>query len=199
MVTSEWFTNVDAACQLAHAISTHRVSVEVDYFTAVDDLRPDDQTGSAHIGINEFDAPCMYRFSVVDIDKLVENLSGDRPLAQKTVEAFVRASVMAYPSARQNTFSSFTPPSFVMAVLRGKGQPVQLTNAFVKPVAATAQADVVERSIQLLADHWNKLHAMFGGDIAVQPVMSMYPINGLGGPAVKNLDELVASIVGALP
>ena len=75
---------------------------------------------------------------------------------------------------------------------------MQLTNAFVKPVAATAQADVVERSIQLLADHWNKLHAMFGGDIAAQPVMSMYEVNGLGTAKVKNLDEFVTSITGAL-
>ena len=31
--------NMDAACQVAHAISTHRVTMEMDFFTAVDDLQ----------------------------------------------------------------------------------------------------------------------------------------------------------------
>ncbi len=38
MVTSDAFADVDAAMQVAHAISTHAVSQESDFYTAVDDL-----------------------------------------------------------------------------------------------------------------------------------------------------------------
>lgn len=42
--------NIDAASQVAHAISTNRVSVEFDYYTAVDDLKPGDTEGADMIG-----------------------------------------------------------------------------------------------------------------------------------------------------
>lgn len=172
-VTSEHFTNADAACQVAHAISTHRVSVEMDFFTAVDDLRPDEEGASAHLGVNEFHAPCLYRYSVVDMDLLARNLAGDRELARRTLRAFLRASVLSHPTARQNTYAAFTPPSLAMAVIREKGQPVQLSNAFAKPVHPHGQLGIIEASVRALAQHWNRLTRMYGGkDAPVTAVLS---------------------------
>jgi len=43
--------NREAAAQVAHAITTHRVAVEDDYYTAVDDLkRPSEDAGAGFLG-----------------------------------------------------------------------------------------------------------------------------------------------------
>ena len=65
--------NQNAACQVAHAISTHAVEREFDFYTAVDDLKPDDTSGADMMGTVEFNSACFYRYAVVDWDKLVEN------------------------------------------------------------------------------------------------------------------------------
>ena len=54
MVASEATLNCDASAQVAHSISTHTVQNEYDYFTAVDDLAPEDNTGAGHLGTVEF-------------------------------------------------------------------------------------------------------------------------------------------------
>ena len=69
--------NVDAACQVAHALSTHRTELEMDYFTAVDDLAPGDEPGAGMIGTIEYNSACFYRFSVIDWGKLLDNLPSD--------------------------------------------------------------------------------------------------------------------------
>ena len=46
--------NLDAACQVAHALSTHRVTMEMDFYTAVDDLNPDDTAGAGMMGFTGY-------------------------------------------------------------------------------------------------------------------------------------------------
>ena len=75
--------NTDAACQVAHAISTHAVEREFDFYTAIDDLKPDDTSGADMMGTVEFNSACLYRYAVINWDKLVENLQEDGILAKK--------------------------------------------------------------------------------------------------------------------
>ncbi|MCX7784074.1 MAG: type I-E CRISPR-associated protein Cas7/Cse4/CasC, partial [Meiothermus sp.] len=90
--------NQYAACQVAHAISTHKVEHNEDFYTAVDDLKPDDNAGADMLGTVEFNSACYYRYAVVDLEKLRSNLQGDEELMLKGVEAFLRASIYALPS-----------------------------------------------------------------------------------------------------
>ena len=113
--------NRDASSQVAHAISTHKVGVEFDFFTAVDDLKPEDTAGSDHLGTVEFNSACFYRYVNVNIDKLKENLQGDEDLTKATIEAFIRAAVEAIPTGKQNSFATHEKPSFVLAVVRDAG------------------------------------------------------------------------------
>lgn len=154
--------NIDAACQVAHAISTHKVEMEMDFYTAVDDLKPEDTSGADMMGTVEFNSACFYRYAVIDWKKLVENLGGDTDLARRTVEAFLRASVEAIPTGKQNTFAAHNPPSFVMAAVRDEGVPWSLANAFERPVRSNSQG-VVKGSIEALAEYWSQLVRMYGG------------------------------------
>lgn len=153
--------NIDAASQVAHAISTNKVSVEFDYYTAVNDLKPEETAGADMIGTIEFNSACFYRYANVDLDQLAKNLGHDEPLAHGTLEAFIRASVAAIPTGKQNSMAAQNPPSFIMAVVRDRGL-WSLANAFLNPVRADATGDLVRKSIEALDNYWGQLTQMYG-------------------------------------
>lgn len=190
--------NTDAACQVAHALSTHKVEAEFDYFTAVDDLNKDDETGAGMIGTVGFNASCFYRYAVVDMEQLAKNLAGDRELAAATVEAFVRASVAAIPSGKQNTFAAQNMPSLVMAVARPTGSPWSLANAFVNPVRAKGDKGLVEASVEALDHHWDALTDMYGlpegTQVAVKAAKDAGTLNTLAPHAVANVEAVTAQL-----
>lgn len=153
--------NVDAACQVAHAISTNRVSMEMDFYTAVDDLKPEDTAGADMLGTVEFNSACFYRYANVDLAQLSENLGSDKELAHRTLAAFLRAAVLAVPTGKQNSMAAQNPPSLVFAVARKRGL-WSLANAFVQPVRPTPQRDLVQGSIERLDVYWSRLTQMYG-------------------------------------
>ncbi|MFC5697829.1 type I-E CRISPR-associated protein Cas7/Cse4/CasC [Pseudomonas sp. GCM10022186] len=152
--------NQDAACQVAHAISTHRVEREFDYFTAVDDKGAADETGAGMIGQVEFNSATLYRYAVVDSHKLLGNLQQDRELTLSALEAFTQAVVRAIPTGKQNTFAAHNLPSFVGVCLR-HGGPLNLANAFEKPVSPRADKSLSSQSVELLARHEEQLATVY--------------------------------------
>lgn len=153
--------NQDAACQVAHAISTHRVEREFDYFTAVDDKGGADDPGAGMIGQVEFNSATFYRYAVVDPAKLVSNLQGDRELALHGLRALVQAVARAIPTGKQNTFAAHNPPSFIGVVIR-HASPLNLANAFETPVYARNGEALTGPSVAALADYDTKLSAIYG-------------------------------------
>jgi CRISPR system Cascade subunit CasC len=153
--------NVDAASQVAHALSTHQVSMEFDFYTAVDDLRPEDTEGADMLGIVEFNSACFYRYANVDLAQLSENLDGDDALAQQTLEAFIRASVTAIPTGKQNSMAAHNPPALVFAVAHERGL-WSLANAFLQPIRPARDGDLVGQSAKALDRYWGQLTGMYG-------------------------------------
>jgi CRISPR system Cascade subunit CasC len=162
--------NILAACQVAHALSTNRVNMETDYYTAVDDLKPEDTAGADMIGTVEFNSSCFYRYANIDFGQLVENLQGDEELARQTVKAFLQAAVEAVPTGKQNSTAAHNPPDCVFVVVRDWGL-WSLANAFVQPVRASADRSLVEESIRRLDGYWGRLVSGYGDDgIRTRPV-----------------------------
>jgi CRISPR system Cascade subunit CasC len=155
--------NTDAAAQVAHAISTNRVSMEMDFYTAVDDLKPDDTAGADMLGTVEFNSACFYRYSNVDLAQLSRNLGGDTELCRATVRAFLTAAVNAVPTGKQNSMAAHNPPSLVLAILRDAGL-WNLANAFVRPVRPHGEHDLVAASALALDGYFGRLAAMYGQD-----------------------------------
>ena len=126
--------NVDAACQVAHAISTHEVIDQFDYFTAVDDEAQEaDEKGAGMIGSIEFNSATLYRYATVDLRELAQNLDGDRDRALDLAIAFARAFATSMPTGKANTFANHTRPELVLLSVRDD-QPVSLVGAFERPV-----------------------------------------------------------------
>ena len=127
--------NIEAATSFNHAISTHAVSTDIDYFTALDDL-PTTDLGSAHIGTTEFNSATYYRYVCLDLGVLAKNLCiedihADKDTINKAIETFVKALLIAVPSARQNTMSAYSTWDYAKVLVRN-GQALQLS--FEKPV-----------------------------------------------------------------
>jgi len=156
---------VDAACQVAHAISTHKVEMEMDYFTAVDDLLPEGESGSDMIGTVEFNSSCFYRYANIDLEKLAYNLgdtNGDQ--LTSTVKGFIKASVMAVPTGKQNSMAAQNPVGYARVLLRNDGFPWSLANAFQTPVRATADKSPEAQSIERLESYYQKLAKVYGAE-----------------------------------
>ncbi|MCD6009247.1 type I-E CRISPR-associated protein Cas7/Cse4/CasC [Halomonas sp. IOP_31] len=132
--------NVEAACQVAHAITVHAAEVEDDYFTAVDDLNSgNEDRGAAHIGEAGFAAGLFYLYVCIDRDLLVENLQGKEELADHAIAALVESAVKISPKGKQNSFGSRAHASYLLAE-KGDQQPRSLSAAFLQPVNGEGQA-----------------------------------------------------------
>ncbi len=153
MVAADHSLTIEGAAMFSHALSTHKVDNEIDFFTAVDDLNPADDSGSGHMGTTEFNSATYYRYAAVNLSMLAD----EGHLAAMTVEerksvldAFIRATLEAVPQARQNSMNAGTRPAYVLGVVKEKGQPIQLINAFESPAFAGGKLSVLERSVEKL-------------------------------------------------
>jgi hypothetical protein len=193
MTTSDAFQDVEAAMQVAHAISTHAGVTEVDYFTAVDDLGKGVAAG--HVDEAMYNSACFYKYFCLDWGQLVRNLTGPEPdkkedpdgykkwkdetepqakrLAACTLGHFIRAAAMTTPSGKQNSFASHTEPCGVLVEIKEKGRhPTSYANAFAEPVERIGKWDddgpdcvsLEGRSIAQFGDHIFNLRRAYGID-----------------------------------
>lgn len=125
--------NQHAASQVAHAISTHAVEREFDFFTALDDLKPEETSGSDMMGTVEFNSACFYRYAMVDYEKLIENLQNES-MARNGLQVFLEGFVIAEPTGKQNATAAHNAPEFVSISVCRETSPRNLLNAFEKPV-----------------------------------------------------------------
>ncbi|QIM15753.1 type I-E CRISPR-associated protein Cas7/Cse4/CasC [Leucobacter insecticola] len=192
--------NVDAACQVSHAISVHAASPEFDYFTAVDDNSPEDNAGAGMIGTVGFVSSTLYRYATIDAQRLTENL-GSSEAAIRAIEAFMRAFVTSMPTGKQNTFANRTRPGVVLVEVR-EDQPVNLAGAFEKPV--TADGGVLQLAAAKLAELAVSEDAAFGTAPVASGVLVTDPetrdsLAKLTGRAPEMpLDELVTLVSTAV-
>ena len=156
--------NQYAACQVAHAISTHAIEREFDFYTAVDDLKPEDTAGADMMGTVEFNSACFYRYAVVDWEKLTGNLEGDMELAHKGVRAFLEGFIVAEPTGKQNTFAAHNPPEFIAVSIRKNGAPRNLANAFETAIRARKDESLTRKSAEALVKKADTLKTAFGGE-----------------------------------
>jgi CRISPR system Cascade subunit CasC len=195
--------NLEAACQVAHAISTHRVTMEMDFFTAADDLNPEDTAGAAMMGFTGFDSACFYRYARVDWGQLVQNLNDDDGLSRRTVEGFLRAAVAAVPSGKQKGFAANNPPSLLLAVVRQDGMGWSLANAFERPVSARGSDGLVTPSVAALDTYWGRLCQIYGtGTLVRTAALALdpdLPLDALKDVKVENLEAWISAVTDALP
>jgi CRISPR system Cascade subunit CasC len=165
MVASDHTLTIEGAAMFSHAISTHKVDNEIDFFSAVDDNQKEG-SGAGHTDTQEFNSSTYYRFSALNLDMLKDNehLGLLSPEERKdVVRTFIEATLRAVPgmgknnAGRRNSMNAYTLPVYVLGIMRDKGHPVQLVNAFEKPVWAKGGNSILEESIEKLLGEYNRL------------------------------------------
>ncbi|MGW9450185.1 type I-E CRISPR-associated protein Cas7/Cse4/CasC [Streptomyces sp. NPDC055632] len=203
MVADVTDINVDAAAQVAHAISVHRVENESDYYTAVDDRNKDDEPGAGMIGTVDFNSATLYRYAALGIHQLAHNLGqGLREDESKTtpvrraVEAFVRSFIESLPKGKINTFGNHTRPEAVIVKLRTT-RPVSFVSAFEEPVRG-GQGGHLREAVERLAEYIPDIEHKYGDEASTLTwVLRVGPntqkLSGIGTEA-ETIGDLTAAV-----
>jgi len=163
MVAAEPSLTLEGAAMFSHALSTHEASPDIDFFSAIDDAKAREEgTGAGMIGTLEYTSAVYYRYAAVNLDLLAKpshlgQLSGgDR---RQVADLLIRATVEAIPTARHNSMNAHTRPAYALGIVRLKGQPLQLVNAFERPVRS--RNGLIDESVKKALLHNNNLNATF--------------------------------------
>lgn len=181
MVADNPELNVDAATQVAHALSTHEVVPEFDYYTALDDEKEPNQNGAAMLGMLEFNSATLYRYANINFHELSRNLGSSDAVAG--VISFIKAFLLSMPSGKQNTFANKTLPSYVMVTIR-PDTPVNLVSAFENPIVS--KSGYMEKSERRLEDEYQK--------IANQELVEKPLLNAILGDYNSTVGQQVATL-----
>ena len=158
MVASDHSLTLEGAGLFSHALSTHRADNEIDFFSAVDDLQKAEESGAGMTGTLEFTSATYYRYVALNLDMLCDSshlasLKADE--RKDVVETFLRAAILAVPGARKNSMNANTVTDYVLGLVKVKGQPIQLVNAFEK--AVSSKSGLMEASVSALKDYHSRM------------------------------------------
>ena len=154
--------NVEAAVQVAHAVTVHKAAVEDDYFSAVDDLNKGliDQ-GAAHIGERSYGAGLFYLYICIDCELLKDNLGADAELTGKALEALIHAATKVSPTGMQNSHASRAYASYVLAE-KGDQQPRSLVQAFLNPIKPYGDQGMLDLAVSAIVKRCDNFDKVYG-------------------------------------
>jgi CRISPR system Cascade subunit CasC len=169
MTTSDLIADVEAACQVAHAISTHEALTEGDYFTAMDDRQGDfitsqvESKGAAFLGSGDtvtfYNSAVYYKYFNVDTDALAKHLGPDAERqAHHAAAVLLQAAALATPTGKQNSFAAHSVPEMILVEVSEKKQPVSYANAFLEAVRGD---DLMRESAEALSAYCGSIAAAF--------------------------------------
>ena len=154
--------SIEAACQVSHALGVSTVTIEDDFFTAVDDLNnngdSDAGSGSGHLGERGFASALFYTYVCISRDLLLENLNGDEVLVEKTLKALTESAAKVAPTGMQNSFASRAYTSYLL-IEKGSQQPRSLAVAYFNPIRSQ---DLVNDAITRLEEQRDKFDKVYG-------------------------------------
>lgn len=209
MVANDPSLKVDGASMFAHILSTHKADNEIDFFTAVDDLNKD-ESGAGMASTLEFNSATYYRFAALNLDELANDdhlgdIEEDGKVVRsvetrrQVVKTFLRSTIHAIPSARKTTMNGNTLPVYVLGIVRDRGHPTQLVNAFETPVRRSDKGYVIESINRMNAEYtdikdtWG-VEAVFAKAV-VKNSLKEQAKDSLGPIETCSLDDLINGMV----
>jgi len=175
--------NIESATQISHAITTHMVTGETDYFTAVDDLN-NFNTGSAHLGEFEFGSGLFYHYICINRELLIQNLNGNIELANKSIQALLEAIITTSPHGKQNSFAALSRAAYVLAET-GNKTPRSLSMAFFNAVSTQ---DLLKGSVDALIECRNNIDKIYGQTWSKSQELNVMKLSG----SLSELKKFVA-------
>lgn len=203
-VTSDLMARVDAPVHVAHAFTVHGAQAEMDYFTVVDDLHGEDETGAAHANQAELGAGVYYGYVAVDVPLLVSNLTGsdaanwrahDAETPRRVLTELVRTIASTSPGAKLGSTAPYSRAETVLLEV-GAQQPRTLANAFLEALPARGQ--VMQEATRRIGDYVARVDGMYGATAQARAVASIHDVQGLAPLLAQPLDAAITSALDAL-
>lgn len=193
MVADNPELNVEASAQIAHAISTHEIIPEFDYYTALDDDQPEDNAGAAMLGTSEYNSATLYRYANLNLHELMHNIGEEAAIGGAL--NYIKSFLLSMPTGKQNSYANKTLPSYVMVSLR-TDTPVNLVSAFEKPVKSND--GYVEASIKRLEAEFDST-SQYVEKPELTAVLSKFEVKDLDGVvSATNVDDLLTKVSDGL-
>jgi CRISPR system Cascade subunit CasC len=198
-VTSDILARSDAAVHVAHAFTVHPVATEVDYFTVVDDLNKDEETGAAHAGDMELGSGLFYEYIAVDIPLLVSNFTACEPKdwrdqysddAETTLRALLKAVATVSPGAKLGATAPYTHADFALFE-SGPQQPRSLANAYLKSLQFRSGDDPMQKAVDSLGDYLRAVDGMYGTTASQRVAATIKEGEPLSGIPIKPLNTAI--------
>jgi CRISPR system Cascade subunit CasC len=205
-VTSDILARSDAAVHVAHAFSVHPVATEVDYFTVVDDLSKDEETGAAHAGDMELGSGLFYQYVAVDIPLLVSNFTACEPKTWRAQESadteaalkvLLRTIATVSPGAKLGATAPYARADFTLFE-SGLEQPRSLANAYLQSMQFRSGDDPMQKSVDALGAHLQDVDGMYGATANQRVASTIKDGEGLGDIPVKPLDDAIDDTLNAI-
>lgn len=207
MVAADTTNTIEGAAMFSHALSTHAVRSELDFFSAVDDEKKvsddSDDAGAGHMGEVEYNSACYYRYiginlNLLDPAKSKNNCNLFDPDQKRVIlETFIKAAIQAIPQARKNSMFGQGLPSYVLAVKRS-GQPLSLANAFENPVKSDRGGGYIAPSVERLESEWKMMEETFGIKADVLCKLDPKKIGAADNIKALPIDKLIEELVNGI-
>lgn len=208
MTTSDLVVNVEAASQMAHAISTHEVVIESDYFTAMDDEQKrfatsqTEAAGAAFLGSGDtetfFNSAVYYKYLNLDLDAVGKHLHiSDRQRLAQIAGALLNAAILTHPTGKQNGLANPTFPELALVEISNTKRPVSYANAFLQPVEAGAGKNLLTESAAAFNTYINDVAAAFAPSDISRVLLSVGAASitpEIEHQKAKTLDELIYAV-----
>lgn len=201
MVAAKPDFNVDAACMVSHAITTHRFSVEGDYFSACEELDALNEKGAAIASYAFFGAGVYYQHAVLNLKHLTDSLNGDADRARKAARAFVEGLCAAQPTGKRNSHASDVLASYVLCS-RGTAPSFNGALAFLKPIQPSEDQDLLAASAEKLRSFYEVVRESYGLNtdyIIYAAAPSLRTANAPKAPEVWDVNALHRFVEEAVP
>jgi CRISPR system Cascade subunit CasC len=205
-VTSDILARSDAAVHVAHAFTVHPLKSEVDYFTVVDDLNKDEETGAAHAGDMELGSGLFYEYVAVDVPLLVSNFTGCEPKdwhtqdtadVQGIMQALVTAIATVTPGAKLGATAPHARADLVL-LESGRQQPRSLANAYLQSLGFKTGDDPMQRAVDALGRHCQAIDGMYGETAEYRVVATTKAADALAGMPQNPLPEAIDLVMAAV-
>ncbi|WP_028324223.1 type I-E CRISPR-associated protein Cas7/Cse4/CasC [Desulfatirhabdium butyrativorans] len=202
-VTSDLLARVDAPVHVAHAMTVHAANTEMDYFTVVDDLSSDEETGAAHANQAELGAGVFYGYVVVDLPLFISNLTGcnrtewknqETQLPKRVLESLIHIIASKSPGAKLGSTAPYSRAETVLLEV-GREQPRTLANAFLE--AIPMKNHLVRQATACMRDYLNRMDGMYGRTSDVRTLATIHETVDFG-ISPSSLDEAIQSALEAI-
>ena len=185
-------SGTEAAIAVGPAITTHPITIDVDYFTAVDDLAV---AGAAHLNQALYTSGVYYHALTIDKQQLRRSWSGwDLADADFRILECVRALILALPQGKKNSTAADILPSLIIA----EQQQYRTTASFEAAVAPGPGGGYLESSAAALVDQLERSRAFDPDEFGDTTVSGLNPELGGGIGQAANLSGLADGILAWL-